>query len=179
MLRESGLHFTSIREAIYAEAFPVFLDWWPDTRRVALPADGPITLAARDELGEGTARLMVTGKYDSRELVLLSGPEAVTWGEVARVIAESTGREIEFEVVGTERHVREKVADDPAGKGEAFFRMRATWFEDMRLGNTGKVSGLLEEMLGRRPEGGLETVRRVLRETDGRFEWHQNLKKAA
>jgi len=74
LLKESGITFTSIREGIYADGFPAFLNWYPtDPNQVLyLPhsaAEGKWAFASRDELGEASAKLMLKGGFDN-EIVL-------------------------------------------------------------------------------------------------------------
>ena len=62
-LKESGLTYTIIREGIYSESWPLYFGYWKPTRpgnEVLIPhGDGGIAWVCRDDLGEGTARLMV------------------------------------------------------------------------------------------------------------------------
>lgn len=72
MLRESKLVWTVVREGIYADAFPCFLNWYPkDPEQVLyLPCDGEVAFAMRDELGEATARLMMSGGFEYQNVRL-------------------------------------------------------------------------------------------------------------
>ncbi|MCJ1431028.1 hypothetical protein MMC27_000378 [Xylographa pallens] len=178
MLRASGLRFTSVREAVYAEAFPLFLDWYPGTEVVQLPGDGPIAFASRAELGEGTAMLILSGMLDDQEVVLLSGPRALTLSEVAKIVTEETGRPLGIEIVeGGEEYVRRKVEGDVGRKSELFFWWRLSWYEGIEKGDAGTVSGTLREVLGREPSDAGEVIRGLLRESKGEYVWHQNYKK--
>ena len=179
MLRTSGLRFTSVREGPYAEAFALFLDWYPGTEVVQLPADGSIAFASRMELGEGTANLMLTGKFDEQEMVLLSGPRALTLSEVTTIVAEETGRPLRMEIVeGGEEYVRRKAEGDVGLKSEVFFRSRLSWYEGLEKGDGTMVSGTLKEALGREPRDGGEVIQGLLRERKREYTWHQNYMKA-
>ncbi|MCJ1402934.1 hypothetical protein MMC11_006155 [Xylographa trunciseda] len=175
MLRASGLRFTSVREGTYAEAFPLFLDWYPETEVVQLPADGPMAFVSREELGEATAKLMFSGQFDGQEVVLLTGPRTLTLREVTEIVAEETGRPVRMEIVeGGEDYVRRKAEGDVGRKPELFFRSRITWYEGIEKGDGGTVSGTLKEVLGREPTDGGEVIRGLLRESKGQYTWHQN-----
>ena len=179
MLRTSGLRFTSVREGPYAEAFPLFLDWYPGTEVVQLPGNGPMAFASRPELGEGTAMLMLSGTLDSQEVVLLSGPRALTLSEVTKIVAEETGRPLRMEIVeGGEEYVRRKAEGDVGQKSELFFRTRLSWYEGIAKGDGATVSGTLKEVLGREPRDPAEVIRGLLRESKGEYVWHQNYMKA-
>ena len=62
-LKESGLTYTIIREGIYSESWPLYFGYWKPGRpgnEVLIPhGDGRVAWVCRDDLGEGTARLMV------------------------------------------------------------------------------------------------------------------------
>lgn len=65
----SGLTYTSIRERIYAEAFPIFLNWHPDTMELTLPADGEVAYTLREDLSEATAHIMTPGGYEDQTVM--------------------------------------------------------------------------------------------------------------
>ncbi|MCJ1393766.1 hypothetical protein MMC18_006642 [Xylographa bjoerkii] len=110
LLRASGRRFTSVREGVYAHADPLFPNWYPGTEVVQ---------------GEGTAKLMLSGKFDAQEVVLLSGPRTLTLREVVQIVEEETGRPFRMEIVeGGEEYVRRKAEGDVGGKPESFFRGR-------------------------------------------------------
>ncbi len=172
-LREMGVSHTSVREGVYAEAWPLFCDWFPESREVCVPGDGGLAWVAREELAEATAKLMVGGKYDHLQMVVLSGVNAYTLERVVQVVNEVTGREVRFRKVGEEEFVGVKTADDRGGKGEGFFRQVVSWYEAIERGDAGLVTGTLTEVLGRQPVDGLEVIRGLLRK-DGDYRWHQN-----
>jgi uncharacterized protein YbjT (DUF2867 family) len=62
-LKERGLPYTIIREGIYSESYPLYFGYWKPGREgseVKVPyGDGGIAWVCRDDLGEGTAKLIV------------------------------------------------------------------------------------------------------------------------
>lgn len=62
-LKESGLTYTIIREGIYSESYPLYFGYWKPGKsgnEVKVPyGDGGIAWVCRDDLGEGTAKLLV------------------------------------------------------------------------------------------------------------------------
>ncbi|KAL3491897.1 hypothetical protein BJX62DRAFT_115458 [Aspergillus germanicus] len=172
LLKESGLTYTSIREGVYTEAFPVFLNWYPDSTTVSLPADGEIAFTRRGELGEATARLMIKGGHDN-EIVLLTSEETITAKEVVDVINETTGRQVKFEIVSPEVYARVHGANDQGGKPQAFFEMVATWWGDISNGELRTTHGLMREILGRGPTKPRDALKALLTENRD-YTWHQN-----
>ena len=62
-LKESGLTYTILREGIYSESYPLYFGFWSAEAgedEVLVPhSDGGIAWVCREDLGEGTARIMV------------------------------------------------------------------------------------------------------------------------
>ncbi|KAL4886914.1 hypothetical protein BJY04DRAFT_204557 [Aspergillus karnatakaensis] len=172
LLKESGLTFTSIREGVYAEAFPVFLNWYPNSTTVTLPADGEVAFTQRTELGEATARLIIRGGYEN-EIVLLTTGETITAKEVVDVINEVTGRQVKFEIVSPEEYARVNGENDQGGKPKAFFQMVATWWGDIAKGELRTTDGLMRDVLGREPTKPRDALRKLLTENRD-YTWHQN-----
>ncbi|KAJ5424270.1 hypothetical protein N7491_009486 [Penicillium cf. griseofulvum] len=172
MMKEAGINFTSIREGLYTDAFPVFMGWYPSTSTVHLPSDGPIAFTLRSELGEANARLMIRGGYD-REIVLLTAQETITFSEIVDVINETTGRNTQLELVSPEEFVRLKAGSDEGGKPEGFFQVLLSWYESISKGETSTIDPLMADLLGRQPTSPREAVRALLMENRD-YEWHQN-----
>ncbi|BCS01951.1 putative NmrA-like family protein [Aspergillus luchuensis] len=176
MLKESGVNYTSIREGIYTEAFPLFINWYPQSTTLYLPSSsGKIAFTLRSELAEATAKLMLKGGHD-REIVLLTASEPVSVQDIVDVINETTDREVKIEVVDPETYVRLNAENDFGGKAEGFFRQLVGWFESIENGEAGFTDGLMGEVLEREPVTPREAVRGLLeRERD--YTWHQNYSK--
>ena len=72
-LKESGLTYTIIREGIYSESYSLYFGYWNPSRgsEVKVPdGDGGIAWVCREDLGEGTARLMVAVR--AKHFILLA-----------------------------------------------------------------------------------------------------------
>ncbi|KAL4898357.1 hypothetical protein BDV59DRAFT_166699 [Aspergillus ambiguus] len=174
-LEESGINFTSIREGAYADAFPVFINWYPESKQITLPIDGRVAFALRRELGEATARLMIEGGHD-REIVLLTPNETITYSEIVDIINETAGRNVEFRLVSDEEFLERAAEKDPGGKDETFFRMVLTWHEAIRDGDLEATDPLMGKVLEREPMAPGDAVRHLL-ENNHNYTWHQNYKK--
>lgn len=172
----SGITFTSIREGVYADAFPLFLNWYPDTTTVSLPADGRCAFTLRKELGEANARLMLQGGHEN-EIVLLAAGETISFAEAVDVINETTGRNVRFQIVPAEEYVRLSAANDQGGKPAEFFRALVSWYESIAKsiakGEISHTDPLMREVLGREPTTPREAIRGFLLENRD-YTWHQN-----
>lgn len=148
------------------------MGWYPSTSTIYLPSDGPIAFTLRAELGEATARLMIHGGHD-KEIVLLTAQETITFTEIADIINETTGRDVQVKLVSPDEFVRLKGANDEGGKPEAFFRKLLSWYEAITQGDAGTTDPLMAELLGREPVPPREAIRGFLKGNRD-YEWHQN-----
>lgn len=186
-LQESGLDFISLRAGVYADAFPLFLNWYPSSQSVLLPrlapavTEGGIAFASRAELGEAVANLLAKGlpAYPSvwprteSNVVLLTGPQAESLVDLVDAINAARGTEVPVEYLAPEEWVEACARDDVGGKAKAWFEARLVFTQGVCDGDAALVDPALETLLGRRPETGKESVERLLRE-DAQYTWHQN-----
>ncbi|KAI9802300.1 MAG: hypothetical protein M1833_001806 [Piccolia ochrophora] len=98
LLQESGISYTSVREGIYADCFPVLMNWYPSSTEVLLPADGPIAFASRAELAEATAQLRLK-EPPTEDRVLLTGPRTHSLADLVKIMQRVTGKELRTEDV--------------------------------------------------------------------------------
>ena len=171
----SGITYTSVREGIYAEAFPLFLNYYPSSQILRLPADGPVAYASRAELAEATANLMMEGGHEM-EVVLLTGPKAVTLADLVKTINDVTGRDISIEKMPFDKYTKENAANDEGGKSEWWFEKRISWYDGVERGDGKTVDPLMERLLSRKPNDGTEVVREILASNPD-YTWHQNYAK--
>lgn len=168
----SGLTYTSIREGIYGDAFPLFLQWYPTTETVYIPHDGEITYTSREELGEANAKLLIKGGHEN-ELVLLTANESLRGSDIVKIINETTNRNVKVELVSPEEYVRYHVKNDEGRKSEWFWRSRLTWFDGIAKGDAKVSNPLMRELLGREPKPASQQIREFLEENPN-YTWHQN-----
>lgn len=168
----ADINYTSVRQGLYTDAFPVFMNWYPSTTTVHLSGDGPIAFTLREELGEATARLMVRGGHN-REIVLLTAQETITYAEIVDVINETTGRQIQVKNVSPEEFVKVQATNDEGGKPAAFFAKLVSWNDAISKGEAKVTDPLMEDLLGRKPTPAREAIRKLLT-TERDYEWHQN-----
>uniref|UniRef100_A0A093VYE3 Quinone oxidoreductase 2 n=1 Tax=Talaromyces marneffei PM1 TaxID=1077442 RepID=A0A093VYE3_TALMA len=172
MLKESGVTYTSIREGIYTDAFPLFLQWYPNTETVILAEDGVITYTAREELGEANAKLLLKGGHEN-EIVLLTANEPLRGADIIRIINETTSRNVTLQLVSPEEYVRYQTENDIGKKLESFWTSRLSWFQGIAKGDANLSNPLMRELLGREPKTGSQLIRELLQENRD-YTWHQN-----
>lgn len=143
-LRASGLAYTILKNGAYVEAWKTYLGDLSDDE-ICIPNDGPINWVARDELAEGTARLLVAGGHVGDALPL-TGPAAPTIAATAELISRRLGRPIGRRVVSREEFVTRRVATgEPKLQAERW----ASTYDGLARGEFSTVDPLLESLLGR------------------------------
>ncbi|KAJ5192830.1 hypothetical protein N7449_008972 [Penicillium cf. viridicatum] len=172
MLQESGLVYTCIREGIYTEAFPLFLNWYADTTHIILPYDGEVAFTSREDLAEGTARLMIRGGYE-KETVLLTAGETITAMEIVDTINQVTGRQLPMQLVSKEEFLAHHTQHDKGKKSMELFEILASWWKAAARGELKLTDGLLGEILGREPLTPQQAVKKLL-QNRADHTWHQN-----
>ncbi|PCG88292.1 Hypothetical protein PENO1_111040 [Penicillium occitanis (nom. inval.)] len=161
LLQESGINYTAIREGLYAEIFPIFLGWYPESKKVYASNLGLITLTSRDDLAEANAKLMIRGGYN-KETVLLTANEKIRESDILEIINKTTNRNVELIVLSPQEHVEMLKANDNRGKPQDYWDRVLGWHEGIAKGDAELSHPLLRELIGREPEAGSEAIRKVL-----------------
>lgn len=154
LLADSGVAWTSLRNGFYAHSLNFLLGPWQRTGVLALPADGPTSWTAREDVAEAAARLLTSPDPHDGPMTLTAST-AVTLDDVAATISELSGRPITRVVVDDEDWVATQVA---AGSPAPLAEFTLGIFRAARSGGFAGVDPLLGELLGREPR----TVRDLL-----------------
>jgi len=160
-LKESGLTYTIIREGIYSESYPLYFGYWkpgkPGTEVKVPHGDGGIAWVCRDDLGEGTARLMVADMHKN-ETVLFTGSKAITLSELAGIISNLAKIDppLQLKIVSEDEYVASNEG------GEDLLRKWATTYPALARGELAVVDPLLRQILGRDLKSFEETLREQL-----------------
>jgi NAD(P)H dehydrogenase (quinone) len=156
LLAQSGVDWTSLRNGFYAHSLDWLLGPWRETGVIATPADGPVSWTERADEAEAAA-IILAGERGFDGPVTVTASAAVTFGEIAGMASELTGREIRRVVVDDEQWVDEQVAQ---GRPENMARFLLGFFQAAREGRFAGLDPLLGDLLGRQPR----TVRDLLAE---------------
>ena len=166
--KESNITYTVIKEGIYSESFPLYLNFQnfsaPPSERTAVlplkPSKG-IAWVTRDELGEATAKIMLEDVNSSKwknQRVLLNGSKAYTLDELAASISrklgwEAHGAPLQIKDVGQDAwidHMTEvKTGRRDHTETRDFISQWASTFPAIEKGELAVVDPLCEQLLGR------------------------------
>ncbi|MGQ7296609.1 NmrA family NAD(P)-binding protein [Quadrisphaera sp. KR29] len=150
-LAGSGLPWTSLRNGFYAHSLAWLAGDWRTSGRIEVPADGPVSWTAREDLARAAAVVitrLAAGETGLQGPLTLTADEAPTWADVAEVASRLSGRSVERVLVDPEQWVAAKVA---AGQPEGVVRFTLGMHEAAGGGFFAGTSPLLTELLGHRP----------------------------
>jgi NAD(P)H dehydrogenase (quinone) len=153
-LAGSGVAWTSLRNGFYAHSLDWLLGPWRETGVIATPADGPVSWTERADEAEAAA-VILAGEPTLDGPVTLTASAAPTFGEIAGIASELTGRDIGRVVLDDEQWVAEQIAHGTPGP---MARFMLGFYLAARAGRFAGTGPLLGELLGREPR----TVRDLL-----------------
>ena len=175
----SKFSYTIIKEGIYSESFPLYLNFHPSSttpippedRKAYLPLNPSrgVAWVTRDDLGEATARLLVVEEEDlisssyRNQRVLLSGPQSWTFTHLANEISRllgwtSSSHPLEIVPLGQDEWIkyqaetRVKAGVDP-DEAKEFATQWATTYPAIEKGELEVVDPLCERLVGRKLVG--------------------------
>jgi hypothetical protein len=167
--------YTSIREGLYTESFPIytaFYDLENPADEVTIPHSGTgpgVAWVKRDELGEATAKLIVSYLKDPasfqylNKAVLFSGPREISLAETVEIIGRAVGKALKIREISVDEYVNlPGIGDKQSYHGVNLSREWATAWEAIRRGEAAVVSPVLREILGREPESFETTIKAMV-----------------
>ena len=143
-LSASGPAFTVFRNGQYIENLPTFLGQSISTGDLALPPDGPTAWVSRVDLAQGIARLMPQ-KEALPQTVLLTGPEALDFEEIAKIAGRIVGRTIVRRSVSSSEFAARLVE---RGVPLPLAQTMASGFASRAAGELAEINPALHRLLG-------------------------------
>jgi NAD(P)H dehydrogenase (quinone) len=159
LLADSGVPWTSLRNGFYLHSLAWLLGPWRTTGVISVPGDGPVSWTARADAAEAAALIIAAnGAYDGP--VTLTASAAPTFGDIAEIAAEVSGRAVSIEVVEPDVWIAEQI---DAGQPEFVARFTVGMYLAAQGGFFAGTDSLLRELLGHEPR----TVREELEAPSG------------
>jgi hypothetical protein len=173
--QKDKLTYTSVREGLYSESFPIYTAWFDpqnpaDEITIPHPGTGPgVAWVKRDELGEATAKLIVSYINDRdsfqylNKIVLLSGSREISLAETVEILGRAVGKSLSIREISVDEYVKlPQIGDLHTYHGVDLSREWATAWEAIKNGETAVISPALGEILGREPERYEDTIRELI-----------------
>lgn len=148
-LAAAGPAWTSLRNGFYASTVRYLTGHALETGRLRAPEDGPVSWTTHDDLAEAAAVVLTEPGRPDGPTPPLTGSEALDYAQVAAILSEQSGREIERVTVSDEDYVAELVA---SGVPEGWAHAQQGVFLASRRGEFAVVDPALEKLLGRPPQ---------------------------
>lgn len=93
-IRASGVPFTFLRDNLYADFMPGLVG---DDGVIRGPAgEGRVAVVAQDDIADAATAVLTAAPDHAGATYDLTGPEALTLGEIAAVLTEATGRTVGY-----------------------------------------------------------------------------------
>ncbi|KAH8697442.1 hypothetical protein BGW36DRAFT_407461 [Talaromyces proteolyticus] len=156
-LKASGLKWTILRFPTYNHLWNNFAGFLrleeKGDAKVVIPDDGPNHWASREDLGEAAAQVIANWRDHESQTINFTGPQLLTISDIARLYSKYTGRQVDIEIVGTEKaidyHKQHKTLPP---EQEDFLSNWASWHVTLAKGETSFLDPALENLLGRKPK---------------------------
>ncbi|MCF6401780.1 SDR family oxidoreductase [Chitinophaga filiformis] len=148
LLKSSGLKYTILKHAIYTEMIPIFAgDKIFETGVIFQPAgDGKSALVLRSDLAEAAVAVL-TGEGHENRSYELTGPEAVSYADIAAKISAITGKNVSY-VSPTPEVFAAELAK--VGVPSEYIGLFAGFSVATKEGEFANVSTDLEKLIGRK-----------------------------
>lgn len=148
MIIESGLKYTFMRNALYAEGLPMFLGKDVLEKGIHLPAgDGKVPFASRTDMAEAAANIIAESGHENKSYRTVN-LKNYSFYEIAEILSKITGKQIKYFCPETEDY---KNALINAGIPKEVVGGLIAWFEGIRQGYFESPYSDMEELLGRKP----------------------------
>ncbi|KAJ5798496.1 uncharacterized protein N7503_007792 [Penicillium pulvis] len=168
------ISYTIVREGIYTESFPIYTAWFDPQNpadEITIPhsGDGPgVAWVKRDELGEATAKLIVSYVKDSaafgyvNKMVLLSGQRVISLAETVQILGRAVGKNVRIREISVDEYAKLPHEGKHTYHRVDLSREWATAWEAIKDGETAVISPAIVEILGREPEQYEDSIRDLI-----------------
>ena len=147
-IKASGLSYTFLQNSLYAEVIPMFLGENVIETGVFFPAgEGKVAFALREDLGEATANILVSGGHEN-QTYNLTGSEVISFAEVAAILSELSEKAVSY--INPESEVFEGTLKQ-FGLPEPIIQMSVMFAAGIKNNDFNKTYDSLERFLGRKP----------------------------
>ncbi|HEX8048040.1 SDR family oxidoreductase [Rhizobium sp.] len=155
-LEKSGTPYVILRPNWFSDNFHTYWKAGIDHGQIAVPAgNGKSSFIDVRDIAASAVSTLTTDRFDGKAFNL-TGPEALSYTDAAKILSETIGRPITYTAVDDETFVGILTG---AGLPEDYARMLAAIFHPVREGWTAAVTDAVEMLTGKPPRS-LETYAR-------------------
>lgn len=145
----SGITYTILRNTLYMDFAPFFIgNKVLENQMVYLPSgDGKVSFLLRSEMAEIAASVLTTAGHENK-IYTVSSDKAHSYGEVAEIISEVSGKEIKFVSPSVDEY---KETMQKAGVPETMIGMNVGFSLAIQHGEFEATNPEISKLLGRKP----------------------------
>ncbi len=148
-IRKTGINYTFLRNALYAEGLPIILGKDVLKNGIYLPAgNGKVPFASRSDMAEAAANILSAGKEHYGRSYKTVNIKNYSFPDIAGILSEITGRQIKYTSPGAEEYTR--ILSEAGAPKEAISSILGM-YEGIRQGYFESENSDLEMLLGRKP----------------------------
>jgi uncharacterized protein YbjT (DUF2867 family) len=149
MIEDSGISFTFLRPYFFMQNFVNFLSQMiREQGSFYLPAgDGKVSFVDIRDIA-AVAVQALTNNYHSKKTYTITGQEAISYEDAAKIRSEQVSKNISYVNV-SEEQTREGMKS--MGMNEWFINSMMELYDITRMGYASQVSSAIEEITGRKP----------------------------
>jgi len=167
MIEESGIAYTFLRSSAFMQNFVNYYGYNIQAQNaIYLPAGkGKVSFVDARDVAAVAARLLLLSennnnnnkitKYENKTYVV-TGPEALSYSQVAEIISKEVGREISY-VNTPEEDVRKAMRS--IGREDWLIDAILEEFYNTRVDNRSETTNTVEQIVGRKPTSFTQFVR--------------------
>lgn len=147
-IEKSGVPYVILRPNWFSDNFHTYWKAGVDHGQIAVPAgNGKTSFVDARDIAASAAAALTSDRFDGRAFSL-TGPEALDYGEAARILSGVVGRPITYQPIDDEAFVTLATG---AGVAEDYARLLASIFYPVREGWAATVTGDVETLTGQAP----------------------------
>jgi NAD(P)H dehydrogenase (quinone) len=147
-LKASGLSHTILRMCWYADfLIPTLAPAVASGKLMAATGQGGAPYVTREDCAQAAAAALASSDTNNKTWNI-TGPDLVTYAELARLASELTGRPVSFEAVTPEERIAQLIA---AGTPEFIAKLLVSSQMAIALGKMGTPTTAVKELTGREP----------------------------
>lgn len=156
LLKESGLTYTILKNALYLEVLPLFMGPVLETGTIYLPAgEGKVPYASRADMGAAGAAVL-TGTGHENQSYDIANDTSYSFHDIATLLSDLSGKTIQYVSPDTEAFGAALTA---AGVPAEAIHMTAGFCVAIAQGEFDFPGTTLEKLLGRKPESAAEFLK--------------------
>jgi len=155
-IRASGLTFTFLRDNLYADFLPIMVG--EDGVIRGPGGDGRAALVAQDDIAEAAVAVLREPAAHANATYDMTGPDAVSFGEVAATMTVVTGRAVSYHVETVEEAYKSRASyGAPDWQVEAW----VSTYTSVASGELARVSADIPALTGHAATSVAEVLRRI------------------